>query len=104
MLNTILVKADSEVSREPDIVFGGDNYLVVWSDGTFGGEYKVQAARVTPDGAVLDSGVVFGMGAYCEYRPTVAFDGERYFAVWYIGARSYHRDITITQLVFSVDS
>jgi hypothetical protein len=83
MLNTILVKADSEVSREPDIVFGGDNYLVVWSDGTFGGEYKVQAARVNPDGAVLDSGVVFGMGAYCEYRPAVAFDGQRYFAVWY---------------------
>jgi hypothetical protein len=83
MLNTILVKADSDVSREPDITFDGDNYLVVWSDGTFGGEHKVQAARVTPDGAVLDSGVVFGMGAYCEYRPAVAFDGQRYFAVWY---------------------
>lgn len=83
MLNAILIKADSDVSREPDITFDGNNYLVVWSDGTFGGEHKVQAARVTPDGAVLDSGVVFGMGAYCEYRPAVAFDGQRYFAVWY---------------------
>lgn len=83
ILNTIPVKADSAVSREPSITFGNNNYLIVWSDGTFGGEHKVQAARLTPDGTVLDSGIVFGMDAYCEYRPSVAFDGQRFFAVWY---------------------
>jgi hypothetical protein len=83
ILSTIPVKADSAVSREPDIVFGTENYLIVWSDGIFGGAHKVQAARVTPDGMVLDSGVFFGMDAYCEYRPAVAFDGQRFFAVWY---------------------
>jgi len=82
-LGTVPVKVDSSVSREPDVVFGAENYLVVWSDGTFGGAHKVQAARVTPDGVVLDSGVFFGMDAYCEYRPAVAFDGQRFFAVWY---------------------
>jgi hypothetical protein len=83
ILGTVPVKTDVDVSREPDIAFGTDNYLVVWSDGTFGGEHKVQAARVTTDGVVLDSGIVFGMDAYCEYRPSVAFDGQRFLAIWY---------------------
>ena len=83
ILNIVPVKTDADLSRDPDIVFGSENYLVVWSDGTFGGPHKVQAARVTPGGAVLDSGIVFGMDAYCEYGPAVAFDGMRYFAVWY---------------------
>jgi hypothetical protein len=83
IVSTVPVKADTGLSREPDIVFGDENYLVVWSDGTFGGEHKVQAARVTTEGVVLDSGIIFGMGAYCEYRPAVSFDGQRLFAVWY---------------------
>ena len=54
ILNIVPVKTDADLSRDPDIVFGSENYLVVWSDGTFGGPHKVQAARVTPGGTVLD--------------------------------------------------
>jgi hypothetical protein len=82
-INSLPIKADVGVEKEPDISFGGNNYLVVWSEGMFGGMHKVRAARVTTQGAVLDSGIPFGKDAYLEYRPSIAFDGTRFLAVWY---------------------
>ena len=82
-LNSFAVIADLGVEREPDIAFDGNNFLVVWSDGIFGYDHKVRAARVTPDGAVIDTGTYFGIDAHVEFRPCVDFDGNRYFAVWY---------------------
>ncbi len=77
------IKADIGVEREPDITFDGSNYVVVWSEGDFGGMHRVRAARVTPQGAVLDSGIVFGKDAYLEYRPSICSGGGRCLAVWY---------------------
>jgi hypothetical protein len=82
-INSIPIKADQGVEREPDITFDGTNYVVVWSEGDFGAAHKVRAARVTPQGAVVDSGVFFGKDEYLEYRPSIAFDGTRCLAVWY---------------------
>jgi len=82
-LASIPIKADYGVERDPDVAFDGTNYLVVWSEGIFGGEFKVKAARVTTDGVVIDSGIPFGGGAMFEYKPVVAFDGSRYLSVWY---------------------
>jgi hypothetical protein len=67
-----------------DIEFGDSTYLVVWSDEKItGSSYYVCAARVTPEGAVLDTGVCIssGTGVY-EYYPKVAFDGARWLVVW----------------------
>jgi hypothetical protein len=82
-INSLPVKADVGVEREPDITFDGSNYVVVWSEGVFGGEHKVRAARVTTQGVVLDSGIIFGKDSYLEYRPSIAYDGTRFLAVWY---------------------
>lgn len=82
-INSIPIKADIGVEREPDIAFDGTNYVVVWSEGDFGAAHKVRAARVTTQGAVLDSGILFGKDAYLEHRPSIAFDGTRFLAVWY---------------------
>ena len=82
-ISTISVKSDIGVEREPDITFNGSNYIVVWSEGDFGGMHKVRAARVTPEGAVLDSGIFFGMYSYLEYHPSVSFGGNHCLAVWY---------------------
>ncbi len=81
-INSIPIKADSGVEREPDVAFDGENFVVVWSEG-FIAEYKVYAARVTTDGVVLDSGIPFGIDAFCEYGPNIDFDGNRYLAIWY---------------------
>ncbi len=82
-ISSIPIKADQGVEREPDIAFDGMNYVVVWSEGELGGAHKVRAARVTTQGAVLDSGILFGKDAYLEYRPSIAYDGTRCLAVWY---------------------
>jgi len=83
ILQTLTIHDYPEVGREPDICFGQQQYLVVWSQGEFGGESKVRAARVSPGGVVLDTGIVCGMDHYCEYRPSVAFDNDRFLVVWY---------------------
>ena len=83
ILQTVAISGSSEVGREPDVCYGGDNHLVVWSQGEFGGGSQIRAARVSPAGVVLDTGIVCGMDHYCEYRPSVAFDGEHFFVVWY---------------------
>lgn len=83
VLQTFILHEYPDVGREPDICFGGENYLIVWSQGEFGGESKVRTARVSPQGAVLDTGIICGMDHYCEYRPCVAFDNDRYLVVWY---------------------
>jgi len=83
ILHSFPIKADSLVAQDPDIAFDGGNFMVVWSEGGFPGEHKVKAARVTTEGVVLDSGTLFGMGAYMEYKPVIDFDGDRYLTVWY---------------------
>ena len=45
--------------------------------------HKVRAARVTTQGAVLDSGIFFGKDSYLEYHPSVSFGGGHRLAVWY---------------------
>jgi hypothetical protein len=62
----------------PAIEFGGDNFLVVWENGSGG----IWGARVTPQGTVLDpDGLILSLGFH--YFPDLAFDGEKYLAVWY---------------------
>jgi hypothetical protein len=57
---------------------------VVWSDEKYGppNAYHPFVARVTPEGVVLDSGVMVSSGGAYEYRPNVADDGTRSLVVW----------------------
>ncbi|UCD18824.1 MAG: T9SS type A sorting domain-containing protein [candidate division WOR-3 bacterium] len=72
------------IQTYPAIIFDGQNYIVVWSDNNFGGSYSyVAAARVTPGGAVLDTGACISSGTgTSEYRAKIAFDGTRCLVVW----------------------
>jgi hypothetical protein len=80
---TICNRADSQFG--PAIAFDGANYVVVWSDRRFTGNYWwVTAARVTPQGVLLDTGNIIGAGdAHNEFYADIAFDGARCFVVWY---------------------
>jgi hypothetical protein len=82
-IDVVSVSSGVLVEQEPDIVFNGTHYLMVWAEGVFGGESKVYTGRVDPNGVVIDSGVPFGMGAHEERKPVVAFDGDRHLAIWY---------------------
>jgi hypothetical protein len=75
---------DSFIETDPVVTFTGENYLVVWSDEKCGpsNAYHPFAARITPAGVVLDSGVKISTSSGYEYRPNVADDGERSLVVW----------------------
>lgn len=83
-LNSLVICNRDGVQTDPAVVFNGENYIVVWTDGRFPDyRYWVVAARVTPYGAVLDTGICFGNGGdQRESYPDIAFDGNRCFAVW----------------------
>jgi hypothetical protein len=83
VLQSISLVELPDVGSEPDVCFGIENYLAVWSQGEFGGEWHIRVARVSPEGSVLDTDIVCGMNHYSELHPSVAFDGERYLVVWY---------------------
>lgn len=75
---------DSFIETDPVVTFTGENYLVVWSDEKYGPSnvYHPFAARVTPAGVVLDSGIRVSTSGVSEHRPNVADDGERSLVVW----------------------
>jgi hypothetical protein len=86
-LNTFLIcniADDTLMQTDPTVTFTGENYLVVWSDEKYGPSdvFHPFAARVTPAGVVLDSGVKVSTSGGYEYRPNVADDGQRSLVVW----------------------
>jgi len=85
---------DTFIQNDPTVTFTGENYLVVWSDEKYGPSdmYHPFAARVTPAGVVLDSGVKVSTSNSYEYRPNVADDGTRSLVVWSVSSNgSYGR-------------
>ena len=83
-INSFEICPKFEIQTYPSITFDGQNYVVVWSDNNFGGNYYyVAAARVTPAGVVVDTGacITSGVGS-SEYRAKIAYDGSRCLVVW----------------------
>jgi hypothetical protein len=71
--------------ESPAVAYDGASFLVVWIDGRNGPSYEedIYGARVTPEGAVLDTqGILITGAAGRQYSPAVAFDGTDFLAVW----------------------
>jgi len=65
------------------VAYDGANYLVVWADGAISGRADIRAARVRPDGVVLDpGGIVLTTFEAFSFEPAVAFDGVNYLVVF----------------------
>ena len=83
-INSVYVSSANDVQMLPEVAFGNDNYMVVWSDARIGDRINIYGARVTPDGTVLDpDGILIGSGTETlEFEPSIAFTGTRFFVVW----------------------
>jgi len=79
----IAISTAEGIQGRPAVAFDGTNYLVVWEDLRSGSDYDIYCARVTQNGAVLDtSGITVSKAAYDQAYPFVAFDGSNYLIVW----------------------
>ncbi len=68
----------------PAVASDGTNFLVVWEDSRGSTSWDIYAARVGPDGALLDPGgfpISTNIENY-QHQPAVAFDGTNYLVVW----------------------
>jgi len=81
-LGEFVVRSSAAEQQDPALVFGGENYLVAWSD-EFSGTRSIRAARIAPDETILDAGG-FGLTTATgqEDAPQLAFDGTRYLVVY----------------------
>jgi len=78
-----VISKGADVQEQPAVAFGGGNFLVVWADLRSLKDYNVRAARVSPDGKVLDpDGVVVCAEPTNQCAPDVAFDGAKFVVVW----------------------
>jgi hypothetical protein len=83
-INSLAICDELGFQAYPSVTFNNENYVVVWTDLRFGNYYRVVASRVTPEGAVIDTGHCIGSNANRhEFHPDIAFDGNRCLVVWY---------------------
>lgn len=78
-----IAPAKTGVQERPRVAFGGGMFLVVWQDLRNGRDYDVLAARLTPDGRVLDrEPLAVAAGPRNQVLPDVASDGRDFLVVW----------------------
>ena len=83
-INSVVISSANSVQMTPEVAFGNDNYMVVWSDARISYRINIYGARVTPAGSVLDSdGILIGPSTQTQqFEPSIAFTGTRFFVVW----------------------
>ncbi len=84
-LGTVFVATRPLKETYPDVVFNGQNYVMVWGDMNLDSlNFYMVTARVSPGGAVLDTPAVLStaLGVSDANNAKIAFDGSRCLAVW----------------------
>ena len=90
----ILVSSASVYHSYPSFAFVGANYLVTWMDYRGGSDYDIYAARVTPEGTVLDpAGIPVSADTNDQVYPAVAFDGTNFLVSWTDDRSDWQGDI-----------
>lgn len=83
-INSVNISSANDVQSMPDVAFGNDNYMVVWSDMRIPNRMNIYGARVTPAGMVLDpDGILIKQETEIQqFDPSIVFTGTRFFVVW----------------------
>jgi hypothetical protein len=78
------------VPEQPNLSFNGTNYLLVWSDDLPG----ICAARLAPDGRLIDTTAIALTTRECRGEPWVACAGGNWLVTWQV--RGFQGDIVAT--------
>jgi hypothetical protein len=79
----LVVCGADDLQAKPQLAFGGGGFLVVWQDLRNGKDWDVYAARVSPEGEVLDpDGFLVSGGKHNQAKPRVVWDGKTFLVVW----------------------
>jgi hypothetical protein len=85
---TVLDASGIAISRKandqwsPALAFDGVSFLVMWEDKRVG-SWDIYGARVTPQGAVLDTGgIMISHAAGERFSPGLSFDGVNFLVAW----------------------
>jgi hypothetical protein len=79
----LLICAAKDVQGGAFVTFGGGVFLVVWQDLRNEKDWDVYAARVTPEGKVLDpDGVLVAGGPLNQSAPAACFDGKGFLVLY----------------------
>jgi hypothetical protein len=80
---SLVISAAADFQEEPDIATDGNIFLVVWQDMRNGKDYDIYAARVDPEGRVLDKdGIRVAVARHNQCKPRVSFDGNDFVIAW----------------------
>ncbi|MCX7804770.1 MAG: hypothetical protein N3A38_06215 [Planctomycetota bacterium] len=78
-----VISAAKDCQERPRAAFGGGVFLLVWQDLRNGKDWDVYAARVTPEGKVLDpEGIAVAADKRSQVNPALCFDGSAFQLVW----------------------
>lgn len=89
-----IVSAAKDDQERPKVAFGASSsggsgaagkgvFLAVWQDLRNEKDYDVYAARITPEGKILDTdGILISGGPKNQVRPRLGFDGENFIVAW----------------------
>jgi len=79
----IVLCAAKDDQSLPRVAFGGGKFLVVWQDLRGGKDYDLYAARVSPEGKILDpDGVAVSAEKGNQCQPAICFDGSAFQILW----------------------
>ncbi|MBM4041117.1 MAG: hypothetical protein FJ290_21665 [Planctomycetes bacterium] len=79
-----LAPCETGVQEYPRVAFSGGVFLVVWQDMRNGKDCDVLAARVSPEGKVLDpQPIAIAAGPRTQAMPDVAADDKGFIVVWH---------------------
>ncbi len=84
----------AEDMASPAVAFDGTHSVVVWNDVRTGpADMNVYGTRISGDGIILDpQSIAVSTAATSQERPSLAFDGAEFLAVW-DETRDYRRDV-----------
>src|SRR5207244_4121985 len=83
--NGFPVSARTDAQSTPSAAFNGKDFLIVWTEWYQRpqSQYDIWAARVSPDGLVLDpNAIAISRATNAQTAPATASDGSEFMVIW----------------------